>query len=66
MGAVEIVSDREPAFYSKLFLVEELSGGWKPVADLSSLSAYVTQTRFLIRQLHQFSPSGKETCSSFT
>ena len=34
-GALEIVPDLDPGFYSRLFLVEKASGGWRPVIDLS-------------------------------
>ena len=45
-GAVEVVTDRSPGFYSRLFLVEKASGGWRPVIDLSPLNRFVRQTRF--------------------
>ena len=35
-GALEIARDLGPGFYSRLFLVEKASGGWRPVIDLSS------------------------------
>ena len=34
-GALEIARDPGPGFYSRLFLVENVSGGWRPVIDLS-------------------------------
>ena len=37
-GALERVFDPCPGFYSRLFLVEKASGGWRPVIDLSLLS----------------------------
>ena len=33
--ALEIARDPGPGFYSRLFLVEKASGGWRPVIDLS-------------------------------
>ena len=33
--ALEIVLDPCPGFYSCLFLVEKVTGGWRPVVDLS-------------------------------
>ena len=39
---VEIVDYRVPAFYSRLFLVEKASGGWRPIIDLSPLDACMT------------------------
>ena len=33
--ALEIVLDPGPGFYSRLFLVEKATGGWRPVIDLS-------------------------------
>ncbi|MGL5405358.1 MAG: reverse transcriptase domain-containing protein, partial [Propionibacteriaceae bacterium] len=44
--AVEIVEDQSPGFYSRLFLVEKASGGWRPVIDLSPLNRFVRTTRF--------------------
>ena len=37
-GALEIVPDPSPGFYSRLFLVEKATGGWRPVIDLSTLN----------------------------
>ena len=34
-GALEIALDPGPGFYSRLFLVEKASGGWRPVISLS-------------------------------
>ena len=45
-GALEIVLDPEPGFYSRLFLVEKATGGWRPVIDLSPLNGSVRQTPF--------------------
>ena len=40
-GALEIARDPGPGFYSRLFLVEKASGGWRPVIDLSHLNEFV-------------------------
>ena len=45
-GAVEVVTNPSPGFYSRLFLVEKSSGGWRPVIDLSPLNGFIQQTRF--------------------
>ena len=45
-GVLEIVSDPDPGFYSRLFLVEKALGGWRPVIDLSPLNEFVHQTLF--------------------
>ena len=45
-GALEIARDPGPGFYSRLFLVEKASGGWRPVIDLSYLNEFVQLTRF--------------------
>ena len=34
-GALEIALDPGPGFYSRLFLVEKATGGWRPVIDLA-------------------------------
>ena len=45
-GALEIASDPGPGFYSRLFLVEKATGGWRPVIDLSTLNTFIRQTPF--------------------
>ena len=45
-GALERVPDPGPGFYSRLFLVENASGGWRPVIDLSPFNEFVQQTPF--------------------
>ena len=45
-GALEIARDPCPGFYSRLFLVEKASGGWRPVIDLSHLNEFVQLTPF--------------------
>ena len=44
--ALEIVLDPGPGFYSRHFLVEKVTGGWRPVIDLSHLNKFVCQTPF--------------------
>ena len=45
-GALEIVPDPGPSLYSRLFLVEKATGGWRPVIDLSTLNTFIRQTPF--------------------
>ena len=45
-GALKIAQDPGPGFYSRLFLVEKASGGWRPMIDLSHLNEFVQLTRF--------------------
>ena len=45
-GALEIVRDPGPGFYSRLFLVEKATGGWRPVIDFSHLNDFVQLTSF--------------------
>ena len=45
-GALEIVRDPGPGFYSRLFLVERASVGWRPVIDLLHLNEFVQLTPF--------------------
>ena len=45
-GALEIARDPGPGFYSRLFLVEKVSCGWRPVIDLSHLNEFVHLTWF--------------------
>ena len=46
IGALEIARDPGPGFYSRLFLVEKATGGWRPVIDLSHLNDFVQLTPF--------------------
>ena len=45
-GALDIARDPGPGFYSRLFLVEKATGGWRPVIDLSHLNDFVQLTPF--------------------
>ena len=45
-GALEVVEDPGLGFYSRLFLVEKVTGGWRPVIDLSPLNGFVQLTPF--------------------
>ena len=45
-GALEIARDPGPGFYSRLFLVEKATGGWRPVIDISHLNDFVQLTSF--------------------
>ena len=45
-GTLEIARDPGPGLYSRLFLVEKASGGWRPVIDLSHLNDFVQLTSF--------------------
>ena len=58
--ALEIVSDPDPGFYSRLFLVEKASGGWRPVIDLSPLNEFVRQTPFRMETIASVLLSVKE------
>ena len=44
--ALEIVLSPGPGSYSRLFLVEMVTGGWRPVIDLSHLNEFVLHTPF--------------------
>ena len=44
--ALEIILNPGPGFYSRLFLVEKVTGGWRPVIDLSHLNGFVRLTPF--------------------
>ena len=48
-GALEIAWDPGPGFYSRLFLVEKATGGWRPVIDLSHLNDFVQLTPFKMK-----------------
>ena len=43
--AIEPASS-EPGFYSRLFVTPKVTGGWRPVIDLSRLNRFVRLSRF--------------------
>ena len=45
-GAVELVNQSGPGFYSRLFLVKKATRCWQPVINLSTLNGFVTLTKF--------------------
>ena len=59
-GALEIVNDPGLGFYSRLFLVEKATGGWRPVIDLSPLNEFVLQTPFKMETVASVLASIKE------
>ena len=51
--AIEPVSSHHPkgGCYSRLFLVQKKSGGWRPVIDLSRLNRYILTPHFKMETL---------------
>ena len=45
-GAVEVVIYPSPGFYGHLFCVPKVSGGWRPVLDLSALNRFLLEVPF--------------------
>ena len=45
-GTVEFVANLGLGFYSRFFLVEQVTGGWRHVIDLSSLNGFVHLSPF--------------------
>ena len=64
-GALEIARDPGPGFYSRLFLVEKATGGWRPVIDLSHLNDFVQLTLFKMETVASVLLSVREGFSSF-
>ena len=64
-GALEIARDPGPGFYSRLFLVEKATGGWRPVIDLSHLNDFVQLTPFKMETVALVLLSVREGFSSF-
>ena len=44
--AIVPVVPETPGFYGRLFVVPKLTGGWRPVLDVSELNRYVSLTKF--------------------
>ena len=44
--AVEVIQDKSPGFYGRIFVVPKRSGGYRPVLDLSSLNVFLKRIRF--------------------
>ena len=62
---VEIIPDHVLAFYSRLFLVEKVTGEWRPILDLVPLNSYVALLKFRIKMvLPALSPFERETLFS--
>ena len=53
-GAIE-PSSSGPGFYSRLFVTPKVTGGWRPVIDLSFLNRFVRLSHFRMEQHSQFS-----------
>ena len=64
-GALEIARDPGPGFYSRLFLVEKATGGWRPVIDLSHLNDFVQLTPFKMETVASVLLSVRGGFSSF-
>lgn len=45
-GAIVILSDKSPGFYSRIFTVRKKTGGFRPVLDLSHLNYHLKKIRF--------------------
>ena len=45
-GAVEVVVEVGLGFYSRLFLVENSTGGWRTIIDLSPQNGFIQLTPF--------------------
>ena len=45
-GALALVDHPGPGLYSRLFLVQKATEGWRPVINLLSLNGYVTLAKF--------------------
>ena len=58
--ALEVVENQSPGFYSRLFLVEKATGGWRPVIDLSPLNQFVQQTKFKMETVTSIMDSIRE------
>ena len=46
MRALEVVDQPSLGFYSRFFLVEKATVGWRLIIDLSALNGFVTLTKF--------------------
>lgn len=46
--AVEEVQDRSPGFYSRMFVVPKITGGWRPIIDLSPFNKTVKIDQFQV------------------
>ena len=44
--AVEVVEYPDPGFYSRLLVVPKVTGGWRPIIDLSVLNGFLEVTPF--------------------
>ena len=45
-GAIQLIQDNSPGFYSRIFMVPKQGGKWRPVIDLSALNKFVNKCTF--------------------
>ena len=45
-GAIQLIQDNSPGFYSRIFMVPKQGGKWRPVIDLSALNKFVNKSTF--------------------
>ena len=45
-GAIQLIQDDSPGFYSRIFMVPKQGGKWRPVIDLSALNKFVNKSSF--------------------
>ena len=51
-GSLEEAENPGPGYYSRLFSVQKVSGGWRPFIDLSPLNSYVTLAHFKMEMVY--------------
>ena len=64
-GALEIARDPGPGFYSRLLRMEKVTGGWRPVIDLSHLNDFVQLMPFKMETVASVLLSVRGGFSSF-
>ena len=47
--AVEVVEYPDPGFYSRLLVEPKVTGGWRPIIDLSVLNGFLEVTPFRMK-----------------
>ena len=45
-GAIHLITDNSPGFYSRIFMVPKQGGKWRPVIDLSVLNKFIRKETF--------------------
>ena len=59
---LQIIKDRKPTFYNRLFLVEKTSCGWKTLLDILPVNSFMVLFKFRMEAVASVLASIKNRC----